>query len=93
MERYIQKKQLGKGGYAKVYLAEDTVTGKEYAMKIIDISNMKPENYENEITLFEKISKLSHSNIVKYESSFIDEVKKKCVIIMEYCKSNVWSKV
>lgn len=87
MERYVQKKLLGKGGFAKVFLAEDSITGKDYAMKIIDISRMKPENYQNEITLFENISKLSHSNIVKYETSFIDRIKKNCVIIMEYCRS------
>lgn len=90
MERYSKIKLLGKGGFAQVYLAVDNYTNKEYAMKIIDISRMKPENYQNEITLFENISKLSHSNIVKYETSFIDQVEKKCIIIMEYCKSMIF---
>ena len=86
MERYEKKRLLGKGGFAKVYLAVDKVTGKEYAMKIIDISGMEPKKYENEINLFQATSKLSHSNIVKYETSFIDKYKKKCIIIMEYCE-------
>lgn len=89
MERYIQKKQLGKGGFAKVYLAEDKNTGKQYAMKIMDISRMKPENYKNEIDLFQRISKLSHCNIVKYETSFLDQARQNCIIIMEYCKCKV----
>jgi serine/threonine protein kinase len=93
MERYVQKKLLGKGGFAKVFLAEDAITKKEYAMKIIDISRMKPENYQNEITLFENISKLLHSNIVKYETSFIDKISKNCIIIMEYCRSKSLVKV
>lgn len=85
MEKYIKKKLLGSGGFAKVYLAVDITTGKQYAMKNMDISQMHPEDCENEIKLFQNISHLSHPNIVKYETSFMNYHKRKCVIIMEYC--------
>jgi NIMA (never in mitosis gene a)-related kinase len=85
MEKYIKKKLLGSGGFAKVYLAVDSNTGKEYAMKSMDISQMRPEDCKNEISLFQNISHLSHPNIVKYETSFMNTYKRKCVIIMEYC--------
>ena len=54
-------------------------------MKHMDISHMKPEDCENEIRLFQNISHLSHPNIVKYETSYLNYYKKKCIIIMEYC--------
>lgn len=91
MERYSQVKLLGRGGFARVYLALDNVTKEEYAIKVIDISKMKPENYENEIILFQDISKLSHPNIVKYITSFIDKSKRECNIVMEYCGGNPYS--
>eukprot|EP00826_Nyctotherus_ovalis_P022464 TRINITY_DN17410_c0_g1_i1.p2 TRINITY_DN17410_c0_g1~~TRINITY_DN17410_c0_g1_i1.p2 ORF type:complete len:115 (+),score=27.89 TRINITY_DN17410_c0_g1_i1:120-464(+) len=93
MERYEKKQLLGKGGFAKVYLAVDKLTNKEYAMKVMDISGMEPKKYENEISLFQATSKLSHPNIVKYETSFVDRYKKRCVIIMEYCKGKVTATV
>lgn len=91
MERYTQVKSLGKGGFAKVDLVVDTCTNKEYAMKIIDISKMMPEKYENEIRLLQSVSRLSHPNIVKYETSFIDTQKHKCYIVMEYCEGKACS--
>ena len=93
MEKFTQKKLLGKGGFPKVYLVIDNTTGREYAMKIIDISRIPPENYQSEIRLFENISKLSHSNIVKYETSFIDKINKNCIILMEYCTSSCLYKI
>jgi len=89
MERYTRKELLGRGGFAKVYHAINNHTGKEYAMKIIDTSRMKKENCDNEIRLFQSISHLSHPNIVKYETSFKDPIKQRCVIIMEFCKGKV----
>jgi len=93
MERYTQVKLLGKGGFAKVYLGIDNVTKEQYAIKVIDISKMKAENYENEIMVFQDISKLSHPNIVKYIASFIDKTKKECNIVMEYCGGKIRSQL
>ena len=93
MENYEKKELLGRGGFAKVYLVTERSTGKEYAMKIIDISGVEPEKYEHEISLLQGISKLSHPNIVKYHTNFIDSVKKKCIIIMEYCKGTLHNKL
>ena len=85
MERFIQKKLLGSGGFARVFLVADKITKKEYAMKVMDISNMRSADYENEIDLFQNISHLSHPNIVKYETSFVNRYKRTCYIVMEYC--------
>eukprot|EP00826_Nyctotherus_ovalis_P002625 TRINITY_DN1052_c0_g1_i4.p1 TRINITY_DN1052_c0_g1~~TRINITY_DN1052_c0_g1_i4.p1 ORF type:complete len:218 (+),score=60.26 TRINITY_DN1052_c0_g1_i4:230-883(+) len=93
MEKYIKKKLLGSGGFAKVYLVVDSSTGKHYAMKNMDISQMRPEDCKNEINLFQNISHLSHPNIVKYETSFMNSYKRKCVIIMEYCGGKVGCKL
>jgi len=89
MEKYVRKELIGKGGFANVYKATDIHTLKEYAMKVIDTSLMQSNNCDDEIALLQSISYLSHPNIVKYEMSFKDEINRRCVIIMEYCKGKV----
>jgi len=93
MEKYTKQKLLGSGGFAKVYLAIDTTTDKQYAMKCMDIAQMCAEDCENEIKVFQEISHLSHPNIVKYEASFINRYKRECVIIMEYCGGKEYNKI
>jgi serine/threonine protein kinase len=93
MEKYARKELIGSGGFAKVYKTIDTHTSKEYAMKVIDTSLMQNKNCDNEIALLQSISHLSHPNIVKYETSFRDEVNRRCVIIMEYCKGKILIKM
>lgn len=65
-ERYKIKSLLGEGGMASVYLADDLITRKEVAIKIIKEDTMKnPVN----LTRFEREARaaasLNHQNIVK----------------------------
>eukprot|EP01022_Parablepharisma_sp_SALTPOND_P007271 TRINITY_DN1296_c1_g1_i3.p3 TRINITY_DN1296_c1_g1~~TRINITY_DN1296_c1_g1_i3.p3 ORF type:complete len:150 (+),score=11.85 TRINITY_DN1296_c1_g1_i3:760-1209(+) len=89
MEQYCVKRKLGRGGFGEVYEVVDKTTGKEYAMKRIDISEKEPEEYEKEASLLKALSKLSHANIVKYETSFPNEAEEEYIIIMEYCKGKL----
>jgi serine/threonine protein kinase len=61
---------LGQGQYAKVFLAEDRNTGKEVAIKKIDIAHSREENLETEISILQKFG--NHRHIIElFVSSFV----------------------
>jgi serine/threonine-protein kinase len=65
-ERYRIVRELGEGGFAYVYQAEDMITGKQIALKIIKENAIKSSD---NITRFEREARasasLNHPNIVK----------------------------
>jgi eukaryotic-like serine/threonine-protein kinase len=65
-ERYQIIRELGEGGFAFVYQAEDLITGKEIALKIIKENAIKTQD---NVTRFEREARasasLNHPNIVK----------------------------
>ncbi len=67
----LEKKPIGSGGNANVYLCKNEITGEEYALKIqVNISNKMLKRFKREITF---IQQLSHDNIIKcVESGFIN---------------------
>ena len=78
METLTVVKQLGKGGYASVLLAKDSV-GKDYAIKMISKEKNQAHNIAREV----KAGKLlSHPNIIQYKSS-VEDQKNDC-LIFEY---------
>lgn len=89
MDRYKRKGPIGTGTFGRMYLAIDKHTGKEYAMKVIDILQSAIEACKREVTLLQAISKLSHPNLVKYETSFVNEDDAEYVMVMEYCPCTV----
>jgi serine/threonine protein kinase len=73
------KKELGEGGFAKVWLCTNIKDGKEYAIKETEI------NKENELNIGKKIgSEHKCSGIVRIYDSF--EEGERYYIVMEYCK-------
>ncbi|CAF1581908.1 unnamed protein product [Adineta steineri] len=79
-----QRIALGQGTYGKVYVAEDKITFKKFAVKEIPVRNPGyTEVLENEIKI---LSTLNHKNIVSYYGTAIDSKKKPPVfqVIMEY---------
>ena len=56
----VHPQKLGEGQYAKVFKAEDKKTGKEVAIKIIDIEHSKEENLETEINILQKFGHHKH---------------------------------
>ena len=85
MDRYERRELVGEGTFGRVYLAIDKHTGKEYAMKVIDILQSAIKCCLDEVTLMTSISKLSHPNLIKYETSFVNEDDAEYIILMEYC--------
>jgi len=64
-QKYTIKKELGKGGFGAVYLAEGDATKLEYAIKKVDITSMdhfERMDAKNEAAIMQKFD---HPNIVK----------------------------
>ena len=79
-------KELGKGGFGRVYQVLRKSDNKYYAIKVIPIkdeTNEKIKNFENEAEI---LSKFNCDNIVKYYGSSKDN--NNIYILMEYCESD-----
>ena len=80
-ENYEVVKQLGKGGYGKVYRVRNKITGKMFACKKLsklDIANKV--KFDREINI---LIKTDHPNIIKLYEVF--ESKNSYYLIMEEC--------
>ena len=79
--KYIFVKDLGKGGFGKVFLAKEKVSSRLVAIKQLFNANIKEQ--EDIIHEIETISKFENPNIVTYYHHFWeDEV---LYLVMEYC--------
>lgn len=75
-------KELGAGGFGKVYLAEEELSGKKVAIKRLHKNLLDdPDFILNEI---KTISKFNHPNIVQYHIAFVKDDE--LFIVMEYCE-------
>ena len=93
MEDYKKKVVLGSGSYGKVFLVEEKKTGKQFAMKVIDVVDKNVINsLMNEVTLMKKLGN-SHPNIARYEGSFYDNFEHVFVILMEYCSGGTLGEI
>ena len=78
---YEKVKKLGTGAYGEVWLLRHKLTGKEYAMKIIEKSPYSDEKHIiNEINI---LKTLDHPNILKILEFHISQ--NKIYIITDYC--------
>ena len=74
-------KQLGKGGYGKVYLVRNKKTTETRACKLLSKLNLELEKFKREINF---LKKTDHPNIIKlYE---VYETNEKFFLVMEECK-------
>lgn len=70
-----EKKLLGSGTYGSVYLTTHHKTGKQYAVKVLDIERITSYNLRkvhNEIMILRSID---HPNIIKLHNVFITDRK------------------
>ena len=77
-------KQLGKGSYGTVYVVRSKLDMNTYIMKKMELIHLK-ENQQREC--YREVSilrKVSHPNIIKYYSSFLEN--ESLCIIMEYAE-------
>jgi serine/threonine protein kinase len=79
--RYQYIKDLGEGGFGKVFLAKEKVSNRFVAIK--QLNNTNKENQEDIIHEIEVVSKFESPNIVAYYHHFWqDEL---LFLVMEYC--------
>ena len=81
LKQYQIIKQIGKGGYGKVYLVTNLTTGENLACKQIPKTNKNLEKTEREIAI---LKNADHPNIVKLYSVYED--KHNFYLIMENLK-------
>ena len=82
MQYYDVLKNLGKGGYAKVYLVRNKKTGELRACK--QLSKLNIENLEKFQREIEILKKLDHPNIIKLYEIF--QSKHHYYLVMEQCE-------
>ena len=80
---YLFIKELGEGGFGKVYHVINALDEKNYAIKEFSIKNETEDSINDIQNEAEILSKFNSDNIVKYYDSFKDEDK--FYILMEYC--------
>jgi NIMA (never in mitosis gene a)-related kinase len=74
--------ELGRGSYGIIYKVESNINHQIYVMKKISMKHMKPKHQKEALQEVLILKKMSHPNIIKYYSSFIEE--ETLYIIMEY---------
>jgi serine/threonine protein kinase len=79
--KYIFTKELGKGGYGRVFLAQEKVSNRFVAIK--QLLNKNKSEQEDIIHEIETISKFENPNIVTYYHHFWEETT--LFLVMEYC--------
>lgn len=97
INEYKISKAIKSGGYGKVYLAENTLTGKMVAIKENDVTNLSNEEIYNISREAVYLETLKHKNIIKYINSYSYE--KNFYMVMQfaeggelgaYVQSEVW---
>lgn len=79
--KYQFEKELGKGGFGRVFLAKEKVSNRLVAIK--QLNNKDKKEQENIIHEIQVVAKFNHPNIVTYHHHFSqDEL---LYLVMEYC--------
>ena len=78
-------KELGKGSYGTVYTVRSFLDDNVYVMKKMELNNLKEKQQKECYREVSILKKVSHHNIIKYYSSFLDGGI--LYIIMEYAES------
>ena len=75
---------LGKGAFADVIKVKNKKNGNIYAMKRINISQLKKEEIEKELNEIRLLYSLNHPNIIGYKEALYDNSTGKLNIVLEF---------
>lgn len=83
---YILGDSIGQGGCGKVYIGEltDNSDGKQYAIKIMDISNDTKELFLSEAKTLISLNEKIHDYIINFVDAFCE--KNEYILVTEYCQ-------
>jgi serum/glucocorticoid-regulated kinase 2 len=82
LEDYEFLAQLGQGGFATVYLARNKQTGKFYAIKQIEKTNLKPRDQKNLLQERNTMIDVNNPFVARLYKAF--QTKEYCYIVMDY---------
>ncbi|KAL7066797.1 protein kinase domain-containing protein [Cryptosporidium serpentis] len=82
--RYIKIREIGSGSYGKAILVKDIYKGKEYVMKVINISKLSPSERKDAINEVKLLNSVRHPCIVCFRESFVEAGLLN--IVMEYAE-------
>lgn len=81
-DRFEMLKEIGFGGFARIYLAKEIATGEMYALKYMKASKKKEKTtIVNEIGIMKICAKTGCNNIIKCKEAY--EFNKKIWIFLE----------
>lgn len=66
-------KEIGRGSYGTVYKVLSLIDNRIYALKRIDLTHLKTKHQLSALKEVKILKKLTHPNIIKYYSSFIEK--------------------
>ena len=75
---------LGQGAFADVVKVKSKKSGKIYALKKINISQLGKEEIEKELNEIRLLYSLNHPNIIGYKEAFYDQPTGKLNIVLEF---------
>ena len=85
MDRYQKVRVVGKGAFGAALLVNDRRgSGKQYVIKQVDVSRMKPREHEEAKKEIKLLAAFNHPNIVRYRDSFIEGGA--LHIVMDFCE-------
>jgi serine/threonine protein kinase len=85
-ERYRIKNStpIGSGAFSNVYTCVGLVNGIEYAVKVIDKTDLSKAEHESVIREKQILSEINHQHIVKFVEFFEDEEEDSIYLVLEY---------
>ena len=84
MDRFEVLNRLGQGAYSQVYHVRRHEDAKEYALKIVKLSNLDPKMLQNSLNEVRILTSLHDPNIIGYKEAFLDQSTESLYIVMEY---------
>ena len=79
-ERYTYIRQLGSGGFGKVFLVSDRLLGKTYAVKQIQLSEKATsKEIEDVVAEVRALAQMSHGNVVRLYSAWAERHARRLV--------------